>query len=91
MNGVGIVSQHASVPSMGKTRWMLKEYLAERDITTYRLAQELERSKAPNLYKLVSKDPEMIGLSTLTSILDGLRNITGETVNVQDLLEYQPD
>ncbi|MDQ3397545.1 MAG: helix-turn-helix transcriptional regulator [Deinococcota bacterium] len=77
---------------MGKVRWKLKQYLEKHNLTAYRLAQTLgTRGRMPTIYRLAreGEEPSRVDLPTLANVIDGLRELTGEDVQVSDLLEYE--
>ena len=81
-----------SLIGMGAIKWKLSEYLAKKGITAYRLATTLDsHTRAPTIYRLARQDVELsrIDFNVLATVIEGLRELTGEEVEVADLLEYQ--
>ena len=79
---------------MGIIRWKLHEYLDKHSLTAYRLATTLDsHTRAPTIYRLAREDVELsrIDFSVLATVIDGLRELTGEDVDLTDLLEYNSD
>lgn len=79
------------IQSTMPTQMKLKEFLEERDISVYRLAQETEGSLSrTSLYSLTSQTspPKGILFESLDTLIPALRELTGEEVNIEDLLEY---
>jgi hypothetical protein len=79
---------------MGVIRWKLSEYLEKHGLTAYRLATTLDsHTRAPTIYRLAREDIELsrIDFNVLATVIDGLRELTGEQVALTDLLEYQSD
>lgn len=66
--------------------WKLKSVLEQHNITVYRLA-DVSGVPRNTLYKLVNKEPARVDLGTLDAVLNALDELTGERVNVADLLE----
>lgn len=78
---------------MSVTRWRLAQYLQSRGISAYALAKATGTERPTTIYRLAraGHEPTRIDLPTLTSVLDGLRKLTGENVQIADILEYVPD
>lgn len=77
---------------VGAIKWKLSEYLAKKGITAYRLATTLDtHTRAPTIYRLARQDVELsrIDFNVLATVIEGLRELTGEEVDVTDLLEYK--
>lgn len=75
------------VNSFMATKWKLEEFLNSHGITVYELAKHTKLSRN-SLYKLV-KDPQAIRFDTLDDLLPVLDQLTGERVEVSDLLERE--
>ena len=83
-----------SIPTMGVAKWTLTDYMERHAITPYRLAKAVEQhASAQTVYGLVRRgqDVSRVDLGTLAFVLDGLRELTGENVQVSDLISYTPD
>lgn len=78
---------------MSETRWKLAEFLEGRGFSAYALAKASGVSQPNTVYRIAKagREPKRIDLLTLTAILDGLRKLTGEDVQITDVLEYVPD
>ncbi|CAM2975776.1 helix-turn-helix domain-containing protein [Deinococcus radiodurans] len=77
---------------MSEVRWRLKEFLAERNLTAYALSKEGGIHRLSTVYRITGSDaPTRVDLPTLAKVLDGLRKLTGEDVQIGDILEYLPD
>ena len=73
--------------------WRLPEFLRSRGISVYALAQAAQGEVSRNsLYALVRPGgPKRVELRTLDVVVRALRRITGEDVNVSDLLVWVGD
>ncbi len=67
------------------TKWKLEQFLDEHGITVYELAKHTKISRN-SLYKLV-KEPQAVRFDTLDDLLPVLDRLTGQRVEVSDLLE----
>jgi DNA-binding Xre family transcriptional regulator len=78
---------------MSALHWRLANYLEQRQITAYALGKAMGASYMNTVYKMAKKgkEPSRVDLPTLLRILDGLRKLTGEDVQLSDILEYVPD
>lgn len=78
---------------MDTMHWKLREFLAERNITRLALEKKADVSRV-TLYRMTSPDPkklqQRIDFPTLTAIIAALRDLTGEDVTPDDLLEFVP-
>ncbi len=73
-------------------QWNLENWLKTRGVTKYELAKSMggnEKSRLTTLYRM--RDPQRIDLGVMAEIVSALREITGEEVTPNDLLEYRPD
>jgi DNA-binding Xre family transcriptional regulator len=76
---------------MDTIRWKLKEYLDTHGVSAYRLAEHTHgRLSRTGIYRLTAKDLKAVRFETLAAVIPALRDITGEEVQVGDLLEYVP-
>ncbi len=72
------------------TRWKLKEFLSEHNISVYELAKHTKGRLSRNgLYKLVNKSPEQLRIATLDTLIPVLGQLTGKDVGLSDILEWQ--
>lgn len=78
---------------MSVTRWRLAKFLKVRGLSAYSLAKATGTARPTTIYRLAKEDhePTRVDLPTLTLVLDGLRKLTGENVQITDILEYIPD
>ena len=66
----------------------LDEYLEMHDLTAYKLAQKVEGQVARgSIYALARGDVKRLDLSTLSTVMDALEELTGTPVTFDDLLE----
>ncbi|MBB5366275.1 helix-turn-helix domain-containing protein [Deinococcus humi] len=77
---------------MSALRWRLADFLAERNLTAYALGKAMGTSYMNTVYRIAKRghEPTRIDLPTLLNILDGLRTLTGEDVDITDVLVYEP-
>ena len=70
-------------------RMSLDRYLARHNLTTYRLAKEIESEVArSSVYDLArGDDVRRVDLKTLNAVLIGLEKLTGQQVTPNDLIE----
>ncbi len=77
---------------MSEVRWRLKEFLEARNLTAYALSKAGGIQRMSTVYRIASSDaPTRVDLPTLARVLDGLRKLTGEEVQLTDILEYVPE
>ena len=76
---------------MAHVVWKLATFLTKRNLTTYKLAQQVERGRENTVYRLVRQGEALkrLDLEVLADILNGLRALTGEEVTADDLLEFK--
>jgi DNA-binding Xre family transcriptional regulator len=66
----------------------LKEYLTQRNLSTYKLVQATTgRVAERTVYALARPGVKRVDLETLGVIIEALHDLTGETVTPNDLLE----
>ncbi len=68
-------------------RWKVKEFLNAHDLTTYRFWLESGLAKG-TAYRLINGDTQNLNAATLDATIRALRSLTGEHVNIMDVLEY---
>ncbi len=75
------------------TTWKLRDYLHERRIKPAALAKKMDgKMSRTAVYGLVQlEQPKAVYLETLNAVLPALRELTGEEVEVDDLITYEPD
>ncbi|WP_216322935.1 helix-turn-helix domain-containing protein [Deinococcus aestuarii] len=78
---------------MSATRWKLADFLKARGFSAYALVKASGVKQPNTIYRIArpGHEPTRVDLPTLTLILDGLRQLTGEDVQIGDILEYHPD
>ncbi len=76
------------VPSSMPMKWKLPEFLNKHNITVYKLAKETTIARN-TLYNLTNKTPIRIDLETLNALIPALERMTGQRVELNDLLEYE--
>ncbi|ADI13561.1 transcriptional regulator, XRE family [Truepera radiovictrix DSM 17093] len=69
-------------------RWTLKEYLNRHGLTAYQLAKASGLS-VNTIYPLARGEAQRVSLDTLQTVLDTLDKLTGQRVNVTDVLERE--
>jgi hypothetical protein len=73
---------------MAHTVWKLRDYLKAHNLSAYQLAKALPESRQPTIYRLASDSPPTsVNLDVLGRIVAGLRDLTGEPVSPNDVLE----
>lgn len=76
---------------MSEVRWQLDAFLKARGLTAYALAKASGIRRLSTVYRIAGKEaPVRVDLPTLAALLDGLRQLTGEDVQLTDVLEYVP-
>lgn len=75
------------MPAM-PVHWKVKPLLDKHGITTYRLWQESGLAQA-TVYRLVRGETLSLNAETLDGIMQALRRLTGEQIEIADLLEYR--
>jgi len=76
------------VPSL---RWKFPELLDKYGLTAYRIVKEIDNVGSMGaIYKLAdeSRQPARADFKTMAKIITALRELTGEDIQIQDLLEY---
>lgn len=69
-------------------RLNLGSYLRSHQITAYRLVGELKGRVAPNtIYSLARRPAQRIDLNTIGEVLSALERLTGEKVEITEMLE----
>lgn len=75
---------------MTQTQWRLKEFLETHRLRPSQLTRATEgKLSRAGIYGLLSDErPQSVHFATLDALLPALRELTGETVQISDLLEY---
>ena len=79
---------------MALVRWKLAAYLKAHNLTAYKVAQKIGgMTRVPTVYRMAdpNKIPGRVDLGTLAEVLVALRQLTGEAVDIGDLLEFDVD
>lgn len=73
-----------------KVELLLGTYLKAHELTVYRLAAHTKGQMARRtLYLLANGETGRLDLATLAKLIHALRELTGQPVEVQDLLRYR--
>lgn len=75
---------------MAVVQWRLASFLEARQITAYALAKASGVSRMTTIYRIakVGEEPTRVDLPTLAAVIVGLRKLTGEDVQITDVLEF---
>lgn len=74
---------------METVKWRLKEFLDEHGLSTYQLVDKAHgKLSRTGVYRLTDSDLSGVRFESLAAIIPALRELTGEEVQVGDLLEY---
>lgn len=76
---------------MALVRWKLASYLTAHNLTAYKVAKQMGgMTRVPTVYRMADGDRPIsrVDLGTLAEVLVALRQLTGETVDIGDLLEF---
>lgn len=78
---------------MSTVRWRLADFLETRNISAYSLGKAIGTARMNTIYRIARKgeEPTRVEFGVLAAVLDGLRKLTGEDVQIADILEYVPD
>ena len=68
-------------------RWKVYEILEAHDISIYRLMKESGLAQG-TVYRLVKGDTSTVNAETLDRVMTTLRRLTGQQLQISDLLEY---
>ena len=79
------------INSFMPTRWKLKEFLQEHDISPYALSQQTTgKLSMKSVYNLVADTPPTnIRTTTFDALIPALEQLTGKHVDITDLLAYE--
>lgn len=77
---------------MSVVRWRLGKFLEERQLTAYAVSKASGIERMSTVYRIANPKtaPVRVDLPTLAAIIDGLRQLTGEEIQLTDVLEYVP-
>jgi DNA-binding Xre family transcriptional regulator len=68
-------------------RWKVYDILEAHDISVYRLMKESGLAQG-TVYRLVKGDTSTVNAETLDRVMTTLRRLTGQQLQISDLLEY---
>ena len=71
-------------------KWKLKELLDAHDLTPYRLMKQSGLAHG-TVYRIVNGEANGVDTATLDATIRALRELTGQQVDVADLLEYREE
>lgn len=82
-----------NVLDMPSFRWRLAEFLSERNLSVYAVAKGRGVTRMNSIYRMARRgdEPQRVDLHVLAEVVAELRELTGENVQIGDLLEYVPD
>lgn len=69
-------------------RWIVRPYLDRHNLSAYRLMKESGLAQG-TVYRLVRGETNTLNAETLDRVMTALRRLTGENVQIGDLLEYE--
>ena len=69
-------------------RWRVYEILEAHDISTYRLMKESGLAQG-TVYRLVKGDTSTVNAETLDRVMTTLRRLSGQDLQISDLLDYE--
>lgn len=68
--------------------WTVRPLLEHHGITPYRLMKESGLAQG-TVYRLVNGDTRSLNADTLDKVMGALRRLTGEEIEISDLLKYE--
>jgi hypothetical protein len=86
--------ERAMIENVATVNWKFPELLEQHDTTAYQVVKHIgDVGLMGSIYKLAEKDkrPTRANFETIGKIITALREITGEDITLEDLLEYSPD
>lgn len=73
------------------TTWKLKSFLEAHNLNANAVSERTKGKLSRNsLYNLLKSNPRSVRLDTLDTLIPTLEAMTGRSVSVTDLLEYEP-
>lgn len=69
-------------------KWTVRPFLKRHDLTAYRLMKETGLAQG-TIYRLVNGETTTLNAETLDRVMTALRRLTGEEVQISDLLTYE--
>jgi len=74
---------------MDTVKWRLKEFLSKHNLSTYQLVDKAHgKLSRTGVYRLTDDDLKGVRFESIAAIIPALRELTGEDVDIGDLLEY---
>jgi DNA-binding Xre family transcriptional regulator len=74
---------------MDTVKWKLKEFLEQHNLSAYQLVDKAHGGLSrTGVYRLTDSDVSGVRFESLAAIIPALRELTGEEVQIGDLLEY---
>lgn len=70
--------------------WTVRPLLERHGITAYRLMKESGLAQG-TVYRLVNGDTRSLNAETLDRVMGALRRLTGEEIQINDLLHYEDE
>lgn len=67
--------------------WMIRPLLERHNISTYRLMRESGLAQG-TVYRLVNGETQSLNVETLDRVMAALQRLTGERLEISDLLRY---
>lgn len=69
-------------------RWTVREFLKRKGISPYKLMKE-SRLAQGTVYRLVNGDTRSLNADTLDRVMEALRRLTGEDIEISELITYE--
>ena len=86
MWGIGCYRAEMPTPEVSAVKWKVAELLEDYGKTPYALAKASGLSM-PTVYAIVNGEKKGVQFTALAAILRGLEELTGEPVELSDVLE----
>lgn len=81
-----------TINDVARIKWKLADVLESEGINAYKLAMQVDHSRANTVYRLARKGETLkrVDLEVLADLLVGLRKLTGKALTPNDLIEFDP-
>jgi predicted ArsR family transcriptional regulator len=81
-----------TINDVASIKWKLADVLEAEGLNAYKLAMEVDHSRANTVYRLARKGEALkrVDLEVLADLLVGLRKLTGKGLMPNDLIEFDP-
>lgn len=78
---------------MPSFRWRFAEFLNDRNLSVYAVAKGRGVTRMNSIYRMARQgdEPQRVDLHVLAEVIAELRALTGENVEIGDLLEFVAD